>query len=560
MKKILTLILVLTLSAVVFAVAAFADGETPDHEHDYAAAVTDPTCTEGGFTTFTCSVCGNSYEADRTEPLGHDWGEGEIVKEATEKSKGELKYVCSRCGEEKSELIPRVAREIADSTAKFKDVTRPDWFAPSVDYVVTYELMVGTSANRFEPESGMTRAMIVTVLWRFEGSPTGFANNFKDVPADAWYADPVAWAGENGIVAGTGGGKYEPDSLITREQLATIMYRYTAYIDSGSAPSGFIDDYYDASKVSDWAKDGIKWAVAEGIIRGMNDLHGRPILGPAQNATRAEFATILMRYCSRDEFVHVWGEGEKTADPTCTDKGNTRFVCADCGAVKNQSISALGHIKTNIKTVKQPTCTEKGESSFYCTRCEKTLTEPIAALGHNWRSATCTLPKTCLRCGRTSGSAPGHTLTPFCTRCDYNNREATVKALKSKAPASGATDIGYFGDDNGYVLVQLFMANGNPAVLTLANGIGVVFEMRNSDDLKYALYAVGDSGAEYVIGGYFGPGSSGWRTTFQANGYSTDELNAISQFVSSSAATAMYCLDNNVLKNTSKYLGFGGIY
>ena len=524
MKKILTFILVLTLAAFVFAAAAFADGDgTPEHDHD--------------------------------------WGEGEVVREATERSRGEIKYVCSRCGEERTEQIPRLTRELVDSTATFKDVKRSDWFAPSVDYVMTYGLMVGTSANRFEPESGMTRAMIVTVLWRFEGSPSGFANNFKDVPADAWYAGPVAWAGENGIVAGTGGGKYEPDSLITREQLATIMYRYTAYIDSRSETSAFLDDYYDGSKVSDWAKDGIKWAVAEGIIRGMNDLHGRPILGPAQNATRAEFATILMRYCSRDEFVHAWGEGEKTSDPTCTEKGNIRYVCVDCGAVKNEAISALGHIKTNIKTVKQPTCTEKGESSFYCTRCEKTLTEPIGALGHNWRAATCTLPKTCLRCGLTSGSALGHTLTPFCTRCDYNNREATVKALKSKAPASGATDIGYFEVDGGYVLVQLFTANGNPAVLTLANEFGVVFELRNNEDIKYSLYVMGDNGAEYVIGGYFGPNpSGGWRTTFQANSYSTDDLNSISQFVSGAATTAMYCLDTEVLAHTSEYLGFGGIY
>ncbi len=558
MKKIIGVVLTVVLFLSVLSAAAYADGGTPDHEHEYTPAVTEPTCTEGGYTTYTCEECGDTYKGDETAPLGHDWGEGTVVKEATEKSKGERKFVCSRCGEEKAEEIPRATRELVDSTASFRDVVKTDWFVSSVDYVLTYGLMVGTSATRFEPESGMTRAMIVTVLWRYEGSPVGFANNFKDVPADQWYADAVSWAGENGIVAGTGGGRYEPDGLVTREQLATIMYRYTGYIGSSAEPSGNFADFYDASKVSDWAIDSLKWAVAEGIVRGSIDNRGREVLAPEQNATRAQFATILMRYCSRDEYVHAWGEGERVAEPTCTEKGRTRYVCVDCGAVKNEAISALGHIRTNVRTVTEPTCTAKGESSYYCTRCEKTLTEPIAALGHSWRAATCTAPKTCGRCGLTSGSALGHTLTAFCTRCDHNNRADAVGYLRSYAPKDGdAIDIGYFESEEGNVLVQLFMSNGNPAVLTLTDGVGVVLELADKSSYSYAVYALDNGEAVLVIGGSYTPGSG---PSFRANSYSTDELHALSAFVSYTTQVAMYCLDTEVRAHTSDYLGLGGIY
>jgi len=147
----------------------------------------------------------------------------------------------------------------------------------------------------FAPKSPMTRAMLVTVLYRLEDKPEFSVglDSFSDVDVKSWYAEAVAWASENGLVNGTDRG-FEPNANITREQIATILYRYAKYIglvDQDAAVSGDMSKFTDGEKVSAWAQEAMAWAVEVGLFKG--DDTGS--LNPQGNATRAEVATLLER-------------------------------------------------------------------------------------------------------------------------------------------------------------------------------------------------------------------------------------------------------------------------
>ena len=244
------------------------------HTHSYTAVVTAPTCTEKGYTTYTCT-CGDSYKKDFVSALGHDFKDG----------------TCTRCGASDPNYKP------VDPTpeATFTDVSETAWYKNSVDYAVEHGLMNGTGSNTFEPESTMTRAMLVTVLWRYANAPKPGANPFTDVPNGKWYTDAVAWAAENGVVNGVGDGKFEPDGSVTREQMATILYRYTQKVGIDTSKHTELSAFPDASRVSAYARAPMQWVVAEGVIGGSRE-NGQDWLNPQGNATRAEVATILMRF------------------------------------------------------------------------------------------------------------------------------------------------------------------------------------------------------------------------------------------------------------------------
>ena len=180
---------------------------------------------------------------------------------------------------------------------KFIDVNQKEWYHPYVDYAVTHGLFGGTSENTFEPDSTMTRSMLVAVLWRYEGQPKGYKNTFADVNAKngGWYIDAVAWAAANNICGGVGGGKFDPEGIVTREQMATILYRYSEWKGFDTSKRADFSSFPDANKVSSWAKTAMKWAVAEGLIGGSKEGNATYIL-PTNGATRAQVATILMRY------------------------------------------------------------------------------------------------------------------------------------------------------------------------------------------------------------------------------------------------------------------------
>lgn len=161
------------------------------------------------------------------------------------------------------------------------------WAAKSIAFVSERGLFSGTSADKFSPNTAMTRGMLVTVLYRLEGTPQGATQSFPDVKADKYYANAVAWAAEKKIVTGTGTG-FLPENNISREQLAAILFRYAA----PGQTSGNLDKFPDKGTVSSWAVEAMNWAVGNGLLAGDNN--GK--LNPAGNATRAEVATILDRF------------------------------------------------------------------------------------------------------------------------------------------------------------------------------------------------------------------------------------------------------------------------
>jgi hypothetical protein len=152
--------------------------------------------------------------------------------------------------------------------------------------------MIGIAENKFAPNSGMTRAMIVTILWRYEGSPETKGNNFTDVADGEWYSDAIAWASENGIVNGYGNGIFGVNDNITREQFAVILYRYAEYKGFDISKTADLSGFSDADKISGWALTAVKWAVAEGLIKGRTATS----IAPDGTANRAEAATLFMRY------------------------------------------------------------------------------------------------------------------------------------------------------------------------------------------------------------------------------------------------------------------------
>lgn len=177
---------------------------------------------------------------------------------------------------------------------QFRDVDRGQWYHDGVDYAVSHGLFKGVALDRFDPEGTMTRAMLVTVLYRLDGAPAIAPDTgFSDVPENEWYAQAIAWGKLRGIVDGVGGGKFAPEDKVTREQAATILYRYARYKGSDTSAAADISTFRDAASVSAYAEEPMAWSVAEGLVGGIEGNR----LDPQGSATRAQLAVILMRYC-----------------------------------------------------------------------------------------------------------------------------------------------------------------------------------------------------------------------------------------------------------------------
>lgn len=183
--------------------------------------------------------------------------------------------------------------EIPGQVGSFTDVNTDDWFAEAVQYMLDNEMMNGTSATTFSPSTTTTRGMIVTILYRLEGEPDAAASSFTDVASNMYYADAINWAAANGIVNGITTTTFGPDNAITREQMAAILYRYAQYKGYDVTASNDLGRYTDASQISAYATAAMQWANAEGLITG----NTTTTINPIGNATRAEVATILMRFC-----------------------------------------------------------------------------------------------------------------------------------------------------------------------------------------------------------------------------------------------------------------------
>ena len=297
----------------------------PTVAHRYEAVVTAPTCDKMGYTTYTCSACGDSYVADYvdavghdcetetvpatclgygfvresckhcdysviteiTAPLGHDYQA--VVTAPTLDEGGYTTHTCSRCGDS---YVDSETPALGHKCAAYTDIPT-DWAKEGICFVIENGLMVGTTSTTFAPKDTLTRAMLVTVLYRMAGSPAVDApSGFADVDDGQWYSDAIAWAAANGIVNGVGGNKFAPSEPVTREQLAAIFFRYA----KAEAPEAdVLSGYPDAEAISTYARDAMAWAVSTGLVTGSKEADGTYLV-PQGLAAREQAAAILMRY------------------------------------------------------------------------------------------------------------------------------------------------------------------------------------------------------------------------------------------------------------------------
>ena len=331
------------------------DEVIPAKGHDYSyksASSTEPTCTESGHYQGTCPTCGKDYD-DVIPALGHDWGEWVVTQEPTYTTNGYRYHVCTRagcntrvgedipklhehvwnagvvtqkptatepgvktytctiCNEQKTESIP--ATGVPDTCPggptcpgyAFRDMPAPGtWAHAGLDYCIYSGYINGLSATTVDPSGTCTRAQLVCILYRIQGEPKVVEDYeldklrapFDDVPRGQWYTNAIWWAKLTGIVNGTSATTFDPSGQITREQLAAILYRYTAkYAPDATGNAASLADYPDAGSVSAYARDAMAWAVGNGLIGGIP--YGKTdYLEPGGSATRAQVATILMRY------------------------------------------------------------------------------------------------------------------------------------------------------------------------------------------------------------------------------------------------------------------------
>ena len=329
------------------------DEVIPAKGHDYSyksASSTEPTCTESGHYKGTCPTCGKDYD-DVIPALDHDWGEWVVAQEPTAETTGYRYHICARCNarvgedipklhehawnagvvtqkptatepgvktytcticnEQKTESIP--ATGVPDTCPggptcpgyAFRDMPAPGtWAHAGLDYCIYSGYINGLSATTVDPSGTCTRAQLVCILYRIQGEPkvvegyelAKLRAPFDDVPRGQWYTNAILWAKLTGIVNGTSATTFDPNGQITREQLAAILYRYTAkYAPDATGNAASLADYPDAGSVSAYARDAMAWAVGNGLIKGLP--HGKTdYLEPGGSTTRAQVATILMRY------------------------------------------------------------------------------------------------------------------------------------------------------------------------------------------------------------------------------------------------------------------------
>lgn len=266
------------------------------------------TCGEAGRTETICDNCGEVVSTKEIPATGaHTWDNGTVTTEPTETTPGVRTYTCTICGLTKEEVIPPTGGSTvcpggpSCPSYGFRDVAGPaDWSHEGIDYCVRRSLMVGTGVGTFSPDMSCSRAQIVQVLYNLSGDKTDYGNYylpFTDVAPGDWFYEAVAWAYANDIVAGTSASTFAPNDVITREQMAVILYGYTAKFApefTGNAAS--LNTFPDAGSVANWAYAAMSWAVGNGLISGMGS-GGVSYLAPQGSATRAQASAIIMRYC-----------------------------------------------------------------------------------------------------------------------------------------------------------------------------------------------------------------------------------------------------------------------
>ena len=276
--------------------------------HDYRFTKTvDPTCTDGGYDLYTCSGCGATERRNLTDAAGHKWDGGTVTTAPTETTPGVRTFTCTVCDQTRTEAIPATGASTCTGGPScpsygLHDVAGPDYWAhKGIDYCVRNRLMSGVGAGAFSPDTACTRAQIVKILYNRSGNQTDYSYYylpFTDVAPGAWYYNAVAWAYYNDVTSGTSATMFTPNAAITRQQLVTFLYRYTVkYAPEFTGNAAPISTFPDAGSVANWAYAAMSWAVGNGLIKGNAHDNGPDYLDPNGSATRAQTATIIMRYC-----------------------------------------------------------------------------------------------------------------------------------------------------------------------------------------------------------------------------------------------------------------------
>ena len=279
---------------------------TGAHDYRFTKNVA-PTCTDGGYDLYTCSGCGATERRNLTDAAGHKWDGGTVTTAPTETTPGVRTYTCTVCGQTRTEAIPATGASTCTGGPScpsygLHDVAGPDYWAhKGIDYCVRNRLMSGVGAGTFSPDTACTRAQIVKILYNLSGNQTDYSYYylpFTDVAPGAWYYNAVAWAYCNDVTSGTSATMFTPNAAITRQQLVTFLYRYTVkYAPEFTGNAAPISAFPDAGSVANWAYAAMSWAVGNGLIKGNAHDNGLDYLDPNGSATRAQTATIIMRYC-----------------------------------------------------------------------------------------------------------------------------------------------------------------------------------------------------------------------------------------------------------------------
>ncbi|MEE0371788.1 MAG: leucine-rich repeat protein [Oscillospiraceae bacterium] len=279
---------------------------TGAHDYQFTKTVA-PTCTDGGYDLYTCSGCGATEKRNLTDAAGHKWDGGTVTTAPTETTPGVRTYTCTVCGQTRTEAIPATGASTCTGGPScpsygLHDVAGPDYWAhKGIDYCVRNRLMSGVGAGTFSPDTACTRAQIVKILYNLSGNQTDYSYYylpFTDVAPGAWYYNAVAWAYCNDVTSGTSATMFTPNAAITRQQLVTFLYRYMVkYAPEFTGNAAPISAFPDAGSVANWAYAAMSWAVGNGLIQGNAHDNGLDYLDPNGSATRAQTATIIMRYC-----------------------------------------------------------------------------------------------------------------------------------------------------------------------------------------------------------------------------------------------------------------------
>ena len=279
---------------------------TGAHDYQFTKNVA-PTCTDGGYDLYTCSGCGATERRNLTNAAGHKWDGGTMTTAPTETTPGVRTFTCTVCGQTRTEAIPATGASTCTGGPScpsygLHDVAGPGYWAhEGIDYCVRNRLMSGVGAGTFSPDTACTRAQIVKILYNRSGNQTDYSYYylpFTDVAPGAWYYNAVAWAYYNDVTSGTSATMFTPNAAITRQQLVTFLYRYTVkYAPEFTGNAAPISTFPDAGSVANWAYAAMSWAVGNGLIVGNAHDNGPDYLDPNGSATRAQTATIIMRYC-----------------------------------------------------------------------------------------------------------------------------------------------------------------------------------------------------------------------------------------------------------------------